>query len=66
MPSQKALLQDGHADVIPLVEAAGGFLEVGAVLAIIYKVCQACELQVSHLQRSRSCIWQSSRAIALC
>ena len=28
MPSQKSLLQGGHADLIPLIGAAGGFLEV--------------------------------------
>lgn len=28
MPSQKSLLQGGHGDLVPLIEAAGGFLEV--------------------------------------
>ena len=30
MPSRRLLADSGHADLIPLVEAAGGFLEVGS------------------------------------
>jgi hypothetical protein len=31
MPSHKSLVQGGHAHLVPLIEAAGGFLEVGVV-----------------------------------
>jgi hypothetical protein len=52
MPSHPSLVQGGHAHLVPLIEAAGGFLEVRIMHAVLaFEEPKMCGVQ----QTERPC-----------